>query len=295
MALGRVARRKKRTPFHPHAGFRREVLSFQRKIGMTCLTGAPSIVEAMGFQGLDYCVIDTEHSDGVGVAQIAPLIRAADAAGIPALVRVDCSNPDNVLHILDYGAIGVQAPHIRTRKDAEAVVRAVKYHPEGERGMCPQVRAASYGGFREWQEYWPIANEETMIIAVIEEPEGMENIDEIAQTPGIDVIWVGVGDLGQALGVGGQLDHPLLINAQRAGIEAAKRAGKPYMLSLSSVGLEKTMPKALDEGYTMFMLSADISLVTEGVRNLVDIADRAMDATPAAAAPTRASKSKVGA
>ena len=276
MARNRNGRREKRGPFYPHAGFRQEVLAGQIKIGMTCLTGAPSVVEVMGIQGFDYVVIDTEHSDAVSVAETQALIRAADAAGIPALVRVDCSNPDNVLHVLDYGAIGVQAPHIRTRADAEAVVRAVKYFPDGDRGMCPQVRASGYGGFRDWAEYWPIANQETMIIAVIEEPEGMENIEEIAQVPGIDVIWVGVGDLGQAMGIGGQLGHPLLIDAQRRGGEAARKAGKPFMLSLSSLGLDKTMPVALNDGYTMFMISADISLFTEAARALVDTADHAI-------------------
>lgn len=278
MARNRNPSRAKRGPFHPHAGFRQEVLAGEIKIGMTCLTGAPSVVEIIGIQGFDYVVIDTEHSDAVSVAETQALIRAANAAGIPAIVRVDCSNPDNVLHVLDYGAIGVQAPHIRTRADAEAVVRAVKYFPEGERGMCPHIRASGYGGFRDWAEYWPIANQETMIIAVIEETQGMENIEEIAQVPGIDVIWVGVGDLGQAMGIGGQLDHPLLIEAQRKGGEAARQAGKPFMLSLSSVGLDKTMPRALENGYTMFMISADISLFTEVARGLVDTADRAIQA-----------------
>ncbi len=273
MSRTRESRRGQRPPFHPYAGFRKEVLAGQIKIGMTCLTGAPSIVEAMAFRGLDYVVIDTEHSDGVTVAQTAALIRAADAGGIPSLVRVDCSNPDNILHVLDYGAIGIQAPHVRTRADAEAIVRAVKYYPEGERGMCPQIRAAGYGGFRDWAAYWPIANQETMVIAVIEEPEGLENIEAIAQVPGIDVVWVGVGDLGQSLGIGAQLDHPLLIDAQRRGAAAARAAGKAFMLSLSSVGLARTMPLALADGYTMFMLSADISLVSEGIRTLVDIAD----------------------
>jgi 2-keto-3-deoxy-L-rhamnonate aldolase RhmA len=212
----------------------------------------------------------------VGITETAPLIRAADAAGIPSLVRIDCSNPDNVLHVLDYGAIGVQAPHIRTRQDAEAVVRAVKYHPEGQRGMCPQVRAAGYGGWRDWAEYWPIANEETMVIAVIEDPEGMENIEAIAQVPGIDVIWVGIGDLGQAMGIGGKLDHPLLIDAQRRGKVAAEKAGKPCMSALSSVGLDQTMPVALSKGYTMFMLSTETSLLTEGIRSLRAAADRSI-------------------
>jgi len=278
MARDRNPSRGKRGPFYPHAGFRREVLAGEVKVGMTCLTGAASVIEIIGVQGFDYVVIDTEHSDAVSVTETQALIRAASAAGIPALVRVDCANPDNVLHVLDYGAIGVQAPHIRTRADAQAVVRAAKYYPEGERGMCPHVRAAGYGGFRDWAEYWPIANQETLIIAVIEEPEGMESIADIAQVPGIDVIWVGVGDLGQALGIGGQLSHPRLIEAQRRGAAAARAAGKPFMLSLSPIGLDQTMPLALKEGYTMFMISADISLFTEGARALVDSADRAIQA-----------------
>jgi sugar/nucleoside kinase (ribokinase family) len=80
------------------------------------------------------------------------------------------------------------------------------------------------------------------------------------------------------MGIGGRLDHPRLIEAQRKGAEAAGKAGKPVMLSLSPVGLEQTMPLALKDGYTMFMISADISLFTEGVRALVDTADRAAQA-----------------
>jgi hypothetical protein len=70
-----------------------------------------------------------------------------------------------------------------------------------------------------------------------------------------------------------------LIEAQRKGGDAARKAGKPFMLSLSPVGLDRTMPLALKDGYTMFMISADISLFTEGVRALVDTADRAVQAT----------------
>ena len=93
-----------------------------------------------------------------------------------------------------------------------------------------------------------------------------------------------VATIAFGMGIGGQLDHPLLVEAQRRGAEAARAAGKPFMQSLSSVGLDRTMPIALEQGYTMFMLSADTSLFTEGVRTLVDIADGAIqNASPAPA------------
>jgi len=269
--------RERRFPFQAHAGFRKEVLAGQIKIGMTCLSGASQMIEIMGFRGLDFICIDTEHSDGTGIPQTAALIKAADAAGVPAIVRVDVTNPDNVLHVLDYGAIGIQASDMRTREDAESLVRAVKYAPWGNRGSCPHIRAARYGGFQDWDAYVQVANEETMTIAVIESPEGIANVADIIGTPGIDVLWVGVGDLAQRMGHGSNINHPELLAAKQRGIDAAKAVGKPYMLFLPSFDLEVTMPRALNEGYTVIMLSCDTHIFTEGVRRVVKIADSAIE------------------
>lgn len=256
------------TSFQPMTGFREDVLAGKPKVGMCCLSGSAHLIEIMGYCGLDYVMIDTEHSDGVGVAQTQALIRAADAAGIASLVRVNPKEPDAILHALDFGAIGIIAPHVKSRADAEAIVSAVKYFPEGTRGMCPHIRAARYGGWRTWDEYWPLANRQTMVVAVVEEPEGLANIEEIASTPGIDVVWLGVGDLGQAMGLGGDRNHPRIKEAVETAREAARRAGKQSMMFMSVAAGKNGVETAVAEGYRMLLWSADTHIFTEAVREL---------------------------
>jgi len=259
-----------RPPFHPRAGLRKKILSGDLLFGTTCTSGAPQLIEIIGFSGLDYVMIDTEHSDAALVAETASLIRAADAAGIPALVRLDALHPESILHVLDYGAIGVVAPHIRTQADAQALVRAVKYHPEGERGTCPQIRAMRYGGFEDWNAYWPIANEETIAIALIEDPEGIENIEAIVSTPGIDVIWIGLADLAQSRGLSAEMGHPYLVDAQKRGQSAALAAGKRCIAGLPVTGVAEKLPGAIADGYSLFMISCDTGIFREALRRIVD-------------------------
>ncbi len=244
---------------------------------MTCLSGAPQMVELIGFQGLDYVMIDLEHSDGIGRSEMNTLIRAADTAGIPALVRVANLNPDGILQALDAGAIGVVAPHISSRADAEALVRAAKYAPEGHRGVCPQIRAARFGGYAAWNDYWPIANEETMVIALIEDPEGMDDIDAIAATPGVDAIWIGTADLGQAMGLGFDPGHPDLIAAQARGQAAARSVGKICLKGLPATGFTSQMSAAIESGYSMFMVSCDTQVFSSAIAGIVTDARHAVE------------------
>jgi 4-hydroxy-2-oxoheptanedioate aldolase len=267
----------RRYPFQPHTGYRAAALAGQIKVGMTCLSGAPQMVELIGFQGFDYVMIDLEHSDGVGRHEMNTLIRAADAAGIPALVRVTSLDADGILQALDAGAIGVVAPHVATRADAEALVRAAKYAPEGNRGMCPQIRAARFGGYAAWNAYWPIANEETLVIALIEDPEGMENLEAIAGTPGVDAIWIGTADLGQAMGLGFDPGHPDLVAAQARGQAVARAAGKICLKGLPPTGVAAQMTAAIDEGYTLFMVSCDTQVFSGALAGIIADVHKATD------------------
>jgi 4-hydroxy-2-oxoheptanedioate aldolase len=259
----------RRYPFQPPCGFRADVLAGRIRIGMTCLSGAPQLVELIGFQGFDYVMIDQEHSDGIGRRELNALIRAADAAGIPALVRVANQSPDTILRALDAGAIGIIAPHVTSRADAEALVRAAKYAPEGNRGMCPQIRAARFGGYAAWNDYWPIANQETLVIALIEDPEGMTQIDAIATTPGIDAIWIGTADLGQAMGLGFDPGHPELAAAQARGQAAAQAAGKICLKGLPPTGVAAQLSAAIELGYSLFMVSCDTQVFSTALAGIV--------------------------
>jgi len=160
----------------------------------------PAVVEIMGFAGFDFVIIDEEHGP-ISIENAQNMIRAAESVNIEALI----------LRALDIGAQGIEIPQINSRYDAERAVKAVKYSPQGERGVCRYVRAANYSSMDKFK-YFKCANEETMtmIIAHIEGVEGINNLDEILSVPDIDVIFIGPYDLSQSLGIPGEVNNPLV-------------------------------------------------------------------------------------
>lgn len=164
---------------------------------------APSLVEIIGYAGLDFIVIDNEHgafTDG----QIEELIRAAELTGLAAIVRVSYDN-SGIQKALDRGAKGVQVPMVNTKADAQAVIRKAKFPPYGTRGTAYSVRAARFGN-DSGREYLEAANRNTLVIVHIETPHAVENFDEIISVPGIDIAFIGPTDLSVTMGY--QLEGP---------------------------------------------------------------------------------------
>ena len=227
--------------------------------------------------GCDYVFLDLEHGDGMDIASAAGLIRAADAARVPAIVRVPRNESDVVARVLDQGALGICIPHIQTADDARRAVRAVKYGPEGERSVHPYVHATEYVGGHAWQEYWVTANDETLVIALVEDREGLENIDEIAAVPGVDVLWLGLADLTQSLGIPGETSHPLVLAARRRYEKAAKRNGLVMASRLeasaavSAEERERQVQEMLAQGYRLFYW-VDTSMYAVALTSLVESA-----------------------
>ncbi len=184
----------------------------------------PGIVEAIGYAGFDFVVIDTEHSP-IDFRDMRDLIAAADGAGLVPLVRVGTTDANPILRTLDNGALGVMAPHMCTAADAAALVRACRYPPNGIRGMNGAARAAGYG-LAKFAEHAKLSDEDIMTIALIEDVEGVKNIEAIADVQGLDVIMPGPGDLSASLGVIGQSQDPKVQAAVSRVAEVAGARGQ---------------------------------------------------------------------
>jgi 4-hydroxy-2-oxoheptanedioate aldolase len=158
------------------------------------------------------------------VSQVEDMVRAAELYDLTPVARVPTNSYHDILRFLDRGVMGVLVPHISSRADAEAAVYAAKYYPLGERGSFTGGRLSAFGteGLSQ-REYYDRANQETMILALIESREGVENIEEIASVPEIDVIGIGPSDLSQALGIP---EQNVLEEAIDRVIQAALKAGK---------------------------------------------------------------------
>lgn len=183
-----------------------KILSGGTAYGVFCNLYSPMIVELVGHIGFDFALIDAEHGPA-GIESCEHMVRAADSVGLPIFIRVAMNIRQNILRYLDIGALGVMLPQINTRAEAEAVVEAVKYPPQGRRGLGP-VRAADYGLTIPLKEYTLNANQEILVAIQVETVAAVSNLDELLAVEGIDVFFIGPADLSASMGYVGQMNHP---------------------------------------------------------------------------------------
>ena len=199
-------------------------------MGMMHFSASPLLVEVMASAGLDFFIIDFEHSL-IDFSMVAHLVRAGDAAGIAPLFRIPDVDPGLVKKVLDMGVQGIVLPH-GTRESSEALLRAARYEPEGIRGSCSAVRQANFGP-SSWKEFQAEANREILIIPLIEDPATVQDFEALAAMPGLDVFFLGPFDFSVAAGVpGASFDNPVMAQALARMVSIARRHGKYIMTSV---------------------------------------------------------------
>ena len=193
-------------------------------IGTFLETPSPYLVEMLGLAGFDFVIIDREHGP-IDLAATEHLIRASLATDMAAVVRVPQCDPVSIRQPLDMGATAVQIPQIESAALARLAARSCYFHPHGDRGVQPFVRAASFRLLGA-KPYFELTDADTAIIVHIEGAGGVAEIDEILAVERLDVIFLGPYDLSQALGVPGQTSHPLVQSTMEAVIRKTRAAGK---------------------------------------------------------------------
>ena len=149
--------------------------------------------------GFDFLLFDTQHSP-VMPKELGPAIAGMKGKKASPVVRVGDNRPDLIVNALDAGARGIIVPMVNSREEAERVVRAVKYYPDGERSNAGQ-RGDWGREFPSYREYMDTANNELLIVVMIETNASLANIDEICSVPGVDVLLVGPSDFSIELDV----------------------------------------------------------------------------------------------
>jgi len=142
------------------------------------------------------------------------------------IVRPVGNRPEIIAPFLDRGAWGVQVPHVNTADEARAAVDAVKYAPEGHRGIFSGGRPAGYGFKGSTAEYAKAANAQTLVCLMLEEVEAIENLPDLIKVAGVDVYFIGSGDLSQSMGYTGQQAHPEVQKVMERGVKIIKDAGR---------------------------------------------------------------------
>ena len=183
----------------------------------------PEIAHLLAAAGMDFILVDTEHSSP-DPETIQNLTRGAKAAGLVPLARVTDNEYFIIARTLDMGVMGVMVPRVDTREEAERAVASVKYPPLGRRGfgMRPVITDYESTTVREAVEW---SNENTLVILQVESGEAVENLDEITRVPGLDVSLIGLYDLSISLGVPGDLKHARVLKAVERVFEVCTKNG----------------------------------------------------------------------
>lgn len=192
-------------------------------------------------------------------------MRTADSVGMSSVVRVQEAIPEEVLHALDSGADGVQVPGIESIEQAVRVCRSSKYYPEGDRGSSMAQRSAMYGLWDKDEKYFSYANSHSAMVIHVENLEMYEKLDELVKIPQLDVVFIGPGDLSQAIGKPGQLDDPELALMIEQIIRKSLAAHKAVGIFCGSAAAAK---QYIDMGATYIALGSDVSCFGKALRGL---------------------------
>ncbi len=237
--------------------FHQNFIARKSLFGAFVKTPAYQGMELLAQQGFDFAVIDEEHAP-FNRESVDALILAARATKIAPLVRVP--GIEGILQALDCGAEGVMVPHITSPDSAKAAVEAC-YYGIGRRGYSPSGRAGRYGGVKRG-EHVTEQDKSNALIAMIEDPEAIDQIEAICAVPGLTGLFIGRGDLTAAFGASA-LDAPEVVSAVNTILKAAKTAGLPVMMNVSN----RTEADAFAALFSSaFIIGSDQGFLKKGAR-----------------------------
>lgn len=242
--------------------FRDRLLAGEHLVGTFLKTPAPIVAEVLALAGLDVLCIDAEHAPFDRMA-IDGCLAIARAGALPTLVRLPVASPEQILNALDCGATGIVAPHIRSVAEAEALARACRYGAGG-RGYAGSSRAAGYTT-RTMAQNLARAAAETVVIAQIEDPEAVEDVEAIARVEGIDALFIGRADLTVAYGTTDQ-DDPRVVAAVERVCAAGRAAGRRVGMFVARPG---DAPGWAKHGASLFLLASDHTFLLQGAARLI--------------------------
>lgn len=228
----------------------------------------PGLCELLGYAGFDFVLIDGEHG-GMGMGDIDRMVQGCFAGGTVPLYRVlHKDDAATVMRVLDLGVQGILIPHCCTAADATALKDAALYPPDGHRGFGPG-RGMMWGRVSR-EDYFAEINNSVFLFALIEDIEGVENIEEIAKA-GLDCLWVGTGDLALAYGAPGERQHPKVMEAADRILEACLKhnvaAGYPAANA-------EDAQWAAEKGYRAIGFGGAEGMVMKSARGFLDAVGR---------------------
>ncbi|PSP86396.1 aldolase [Halobacteriales archaeon QS_1_68_17] len=250
---------------------KQQVRNREHPIGTWISIGHPSVAELTATLDFDFLLVDTEHTT-MSLETVENMDRATDAAPgtTETVIRVPWNDPVRLKRVLDIGIGGVMVPMIESAAEARELVEAVRYPPDGRRGIAAG-RAANYG--LNFREYVRNANGSVLTIVQIETEPGLSNVEEIARVDGIDALFVGPADLSGSLGVFGQWEAEAFTDAIDRVIATGDAADTP----VGTLAIQHDhVPRRIEQGFDFLIVGKDTTTLANGNQDAIDAYERAL-------------------
>ncbi|MBN2048673.1 MAG: hypothetical protein JW750_12580 [Anaerolineaceae bacterium] len=233
----------------------------QAALGTWNMIGHSAVIEILALAGYDWVAMDLEHGQ-FEISRLADYCQILERLGVAPICRLPVLQPEYFKWALDAGAQGVIVPWVRSVEDARLAAQYTRYPPRGARGVGI-TRAHEYGS--NFEEYVSTANDEILLVLMIEHIDAVNAIDDILQVPDVDAILIGPYDLSGSMGLMGEIHHPALEEAVSSVLQSAKN----HQIS-AGIHLVDPLPGDVDlrikQGFTFIALGLDTVMLNQSAR-----------------------------
>ena len=242
----------------------RKLRAGENAIGIKLNLSDVRVAEIAAMSGFDCIWIDMEHVP-TDWATIENQVRAAKIYDVDTLVRVAKGCYSDYIQPFEADAAGIMVPHLMNLEEAKQIVHNTRFHPIGRR---PVDGGNADGGYCmvDFQDYLKTANEQRFVIVQIEDPEPLDQLEEIAKVEGIDMLFFGPGDFSQGIGAPGDWDNPLIAQTRKRIAQVARDNGK-FAGTVGGIG---NVNELNEMGYQFVSLGADVVALTQYFKNITD-------------------------
>jgi 2-dehydro-3-deoxyglucarate aldolase/4-hydroxy-2-oxoheptanedioate aldolase len=224
--------------------------------------GSTLAAEVCALSGFDWLLVDLEHGAG-GEDALVTQILAGAAHGVPVIVRTESAERIRVGHVLDLGTLGVMFPRLDTPEEVASAVGHLFYPPRGDRGVAGYNRARQFGSDKRSSRE---VDESILSIVQIETLPALEDVETIAASAGVDVLFVGPSDLSTAMGIPGQFDAPEFLTALDRVVEACRREKKMPGIF---IGDPDRVPSLIQRGFHFNAVGSDSTFLSSAAKAAV--------------------------
>ena len=232
--------------------------------GTWSMLPSAGVANVISQTGLDFIIIDMEHGP-LSFETMENMVRAAESEGCQPIIRICDKAESTILRALEIRSQAIMVPHVSTVDEAKAVVMASRYAPIGERGLSPYTRVHNYS-HKNLSDSLVSANKNTLVGILVEGEQGINNLEKIAKVEGIDLIYLGIYDISQSVGLPGELNHEKVIDMQKRCVQIIQDSGK----AAGSFARDYEYIKLLYEnGFQFIAYLVDCAILKEGYEQAV--------------------------